>query len=70
MNIKRYRITLINPDLLAALNVAEWYTDIAAFNMASAWRKFNVQKKAPVWHLGADDGTGRAEDYDISLVRA
>ena len=66
--IKTYIVRLINTELLADIGATHWSTRIAANDMASAWRKFVVQRKAPIYRFGSEL-TSRPDDYDISLDR-
>lgn len=68
MFIKKYRIRLISEDLLKAINAIEWHKDISAFSMDSAWRKFVVQKMAPVYRFqGSGEYVSFPWDYDVHL---
>ena len=66
--INVYRVSLINGDLLAAIAATAWHVDIAAHDMASAWRKFTTQRKAPAFRYAVDP-EAMPEDYDITLAR-
>lgn len=57
MLIKRWKITTINPDIIAASDVVSW--EIVASSMIIAWRKFCHQ------HFGALKPD--PADYDIHL---
>ena len=63
-----YRVSLTNRDLLAAIGAAAWHVDIAAHDMASAWRKFKTQRKAPAFRYAVDP-EAMPDDYDIRLAR-
>lgn len=66
--IKTYTVRLIAADLLADIGAPHWSTKIAANDMASAWRKFVVQRKAPIYRFGIEP-TSLPSDYDIYLDR-
>lgn len=68
MFIKKYRIRLISEDLLKSINAIEWHTDISANSIDSAWRKFVVQKMAPVFRFqGSGEYVSFPWDYDVHL---
>ena len=69
MFIKKYRIRLISEDLLKAINAIEWHKDISANSMDSAWRKFVVQRMAPVYRFQASgEYVSFPWDYDVHLA--
>lgn len=68
MLLKYYRVKLIAADLLADIAATEWHKDIVANDLASAWRKFKVQRLNPVYRF-MEDPQPIAADYDIRLER-
>lgn len=68
MFIKKYRVRLISEDLLKAINAITWHKDISANSMDSAWRKFVVQRMAPVYRFqGSGEYVSFPWDYDVHI---
>jgi len=68
MFIKKYRVRLIADDLLKAINATEWHKDISANSIESAWRKFVVQRMAPVFRFqGPGEYVSFPRDYVVNL---
>ena len=68
MLLKKYRVQLLASDLLQDLNITEWHKDITANSLESAWRKFKVQKMAPIYRFSVPP-TSIESDYDVSLYQ-
>ena len=68
MFIKKYRVRLIADDLLKAINAIEWHKDISANSMDSAWRKFVVQRMAPVFRFqSSGEYVSFPHDYVVNI---